>query len=439
MGIMPVNKLIVTMSLPIIISMLIQALYNIVDSIYVAQISENALTAVSLAFPYQNLMIAVGTGTGVGVNAYLSRKLGQKDFDAASKTANVSIFLAIASSVFFLILGILFSRQFLRLQTNNKAIEDLGTSYLMIVSCVSFGLFGQICMERLLQATGKTVYSMITQGLGAIINIILDPVMIFGLGPIPAMGIAGAAYATVFAQIIAALTGIIFNIKINKEITLSVKQILPDKVIVSRIYSVGIPSILMGSIGSVMTFCMNKILGGFTETAIAVFGVYFKLQSFIFMPVFGLNNGIVPILAYNIGAAKPDRIRKAIRISMIYASSLMLMGVILFNTIPEQLLKMFDASENMIRLGVPALRTISLHFVLAGICIVSISVLQSMGKGMNSLYISITRQLVVLIPSAFLLSLTGNINAVWFAFPIAEIVSVVMCLLMLKKVRKNVF
>ncbi len=439
MGTMPINKLIVTMSLPIIVSMLIQALYNIVDSIYVAKLSEDALTAVSLAFPYQNLMIAVGTGTGVGVNAYLSRKLGMKDFETAGKTANVSVFLAIMSWLLFIVLALTGARPFLNFQTDNHSISDMAHSYLMIVSCASLGLFGQICMERLLQATGKAIYSMITQALGAILNIILDPIMIFGLGPIPAMGISGAALATVIAQFIATFAGIIFNIKLNKEITLRISQIRPDAKIISKIYAVGIPSILMASIGSVMTFCMNKILGGFTQTAVAVFGVYFKLQSFIFMPVFGLNNGIVPIMAYNLGAGKTDRIKKTIKLGMIYASSFMIIGVVMFNTIPQVLLAMFDASKQMLAIGIPALKTISLHFIFAGISIVSISVFQSVGKGMYSLYISIARQLIVLIPASYLLSLSGNLNLVWFAFPIAEIVSVILCLIMLGRVRKKIF
>lgn len=439
MGTMPVNKLIISMSLPIIASMLIQALYNIVDSIFVAKLSEDALTAVSLAFPYQNLMIAVGTGTGVGVNAYLSRSLGMKDFDTAAKTANVSVFLAIMSWLLFVVLTLIAARPFLDFQTDNRHISDMANSYLLIVSCASLGLFGQICMERLLQATGKSVYSMLTQALGAVLNIILDPIMIFGLGPFPAMGIAGAALATVVAQFIALFTGIILNIKFNTEIKLKLSQIRPDAKIISKIYSVGIPSVLMASIGSVMTFCMNKILGGFTQTAVAVFGVYFKLQSFIFMPVFGLNNGIVPIMAYNLGARKTERIKKTIKLGMIYASSFMLAGVLLFNTIPHILLSMFDASSQMLEIGIPALRTISLHFIFAGICIVSISVFQSVGKGMYSLYISIARQLVVLIPASYLLSLSGRLNLVWFAFPIAEIVSVVICLIMLGRVKRKIF
>ena len=371
MGVMPIGRLILTMSVPIMISMLIQALYNIVDSMYVAMISEEALTAVSIAFPYQNLMIAVATGTGVGVNSLLSRNLGERDFMSANKTANISLTIALIISALFALLGFVIIKPFLSFQTENPVIFSEAKSYLLIVSTFSFGLFGQIATERLLQATGKTVYSMITQALGAIINIILDPIMIFTFK----MGIAGAAYATVIAQIIATLTGILLNIHINKELTLSVKLMKIDFDIVKKIYVVGIPSIVMGSIGSVMTFCINKILVSFTETAVAVFGAYFKLQSFIFMPVFGLNNGIVPIMAYNLGAQKTDRIKKTIKLSMIYATSFMLLGFIVFQTIPHVLLgNLFNASAKMLSIGIPALKIISIAFIFAGICIVTISV-----------------------------------------------------------------
>jgi putative MATE family efflux protein len=436
MGVMPIGRLILTMSVPIMISMLIQALYNIVDSMYVAMISEEALTAVSIAFPYQNLMIAVATGTGVGVNSLLSRNLGERDFTGANKTANISLTIALIISALFALLGFVIIKPFLSFQTENPVIFSEAKSYLLIVSTFSFGLFGQIATERLLQATGKTVYSMITQALGAIINIILDPIMIFSFK----MGIAGAAYATVIAQIIATLTGILLNIHINKELTLSVKLMKIDFDIVKKIYVVGIPSIVMGSIGSVMTFCINKILVSFTETAVAVFGAYFKLQSFIFMPVFGLNNGIVPIMAYNLGAKKPDRIKKTIKLSMIYATSFMLLGFIVFQTIPHVLLgNLFNASAKMLSIGIPALKIISIAFIFAGICIVTISVFQAVGKGMYSLYVSVARQLVVLIPCAYLLSLTGSLNLIWLAFPIAEIVSIAVCMIYLKRVYKKIF
>ena len=439
MGTMPINKLIITVSLPMIVSMLIQALYNVVDSIFVAQISEDALTAVSLAFPVQNLMIAVGTGTGVGVNALLSRSLGEKNFKLADKTANIAIFLSVMNFLVFAVLGIAFSDLFFSMQTDSETIARLGSEYLVICCVCSFGMFGQFCFERLLQATGRTLCTMCSQSIGALINIILDPCMIFGIGPFPAMGIRGAALATVFGQIIAMFIAVMFNHKLNKEINLSIRNMLPEKEIVKKIYAVGVPSILMASIGSLMTFCMNKILIGFTSTAAAVFGVYFKLQSFIFMPVFGLNNGMVPIIAYNLGAKKFDRIKKTIKICMIYATSLMIIGLIVFQTIPELLLQLFNASEDMVIIGVPALRTISLNFIVAGIAIISISVFQAVGKGMYSLYISVARQIVVLIPVAFLMSLTGNLNAVWLAFPIAECVSLVACLVFMKRVHSRLF
>ena len=439
MGVMPVNKLIVTMSLPMIVSMLIQALYNIVDSIFVAQISEDALTAVSLAFPFQNLMIAVGTGTGVGVNALLSRSLGEKNYKVADKVANVAVFLAIVNFLVFAVSGILFSNTFFKLQTDSNAIAKLGTDYLVICTVFSFGIFGQFCFERMLQSTGRTLLSMCTQLIGAIINIILDPCIIFGIGPFHAMGIKGAAYATVIGQIVAMFVGFALNQKYNHEITLDIKQILPEKEILKKIYSVGVPSILMASIGSLMTFCINKILIGFTSTAAAVFGVYFKLQSFIFMPVFGLNNGMVPVVAYNLGAKHFDRIKKTIKICMTYASSLMFIGIIVFQLVPETLLAFFNASEEMIKIGIPALRIISMHFVFAGVSIVCVSVFQAVGKGTYSLYVSIARQIGVLIPVAYLMSLTGNLNNVWFAFPIAECVSLLICLLYMKRIYKRVF
>ncbi len=437
MGTMPENRLLLSMSIPIMISMLIQALYNIVDSIYVAMISENALTAVSLAFPFQNLMIAVATGTGVGVNALLSRSLGAKKFDTVNKTANVSVFLAVMSGALFAVLGLFTAGKFFSIQIDDANIIELGTDYLNIVSVVSVGLFGQICFERLLQATGKTIYSMFTQGLGAIVNIILDPIMIFGMGPIPAMGIEGAAYATVIAQLIAALTGLLFNIKVNKEIKINIREMRPIAPIMKKIYSVGVPSILMGSIGSIMTFSMNIILENITKLAVTVFGVYFKIQSFIFMPVFGLNNGLVPILAYNIGAKKFDRVRKTRRLGTIYATGMMVVGFLLFQIFPETLLGMFNASKEMLEIGVPALRNISYHFLPAGFSIACISMFQGASKGMYSLYVSVSRQLVVLVPVAALLSLTGNLNLVWLAFPIAEFASVVMCAFLMKKVNKQ--
>ena len=437
MGTMPINKLLITMSIPMIISMLVQALYNVVDSIFVSQISENALTSVSLAFPVQNFMIAFGVGTGVGINALLSRSLGEKKFEEANKAANNGVFLAVMSYLLFLVLGILFSKSFFQWQTDIKEIVDGGYRYLIICTTCSFGMYGQIVFEKLMQSTGKTFYSMLTQITGAVINIILDPILIFGLFGFPKLGITGAAMATVIGQICGMTVGIYLNKVKNKEIEVKVKGFRPNLKTIKEIYSVGIPSIIMGSIGSVMTFSMNKILLVFTSTATAVFGVYFKLQSFIFMPVFGLNNGMVPIISYNYGARHKDRLMQTVKISIIYAVLIMILGLLIFQFFPKQLLSLFSASEEMINIGVPALRTISISFLFAGYCIVLGSMFQALGRGVMSLIVSVGRQLVVLLPVAYLLSKSGNLNLVWWAFPIAELASVFLSSIGFKYVYKK--
>lgn len=438
MGVMPVTKLIITMSLPIMASMLVQALYNIVDSIFVAQISENALTAVSMAFPIQNLMIAVGTGTGVGINALLSRNLGAKDYKRVNKIAENAVFLAFASYALFLLVGIFGAEAFFKSQTEIQEIVEHGTAYIRICCCFSVGLFIQIFFERMLQATGKTIYSMLTQGLGAIINIILDPILIFGWFGLPAMGVAGAALATVTGQIIAGILGVILNHKVNKEIHIQLKGFRPDFAMIRKIYGIGIPSIIMASIGSVMNYGMNRILLGFTSTAAAVFGVYFKLQSFIFMPVFGLNNGVIPVIAYNYGAGNRERVVKAIKNSAVIALVIMSVGVLLFQTLPEVLLGFFDASETMLHIGVPALRVISLSFLFAAIGIACSSAFQALGYAVYSMIMSIVRQLVVLLPAAYLISLRGDVRLVWWAFPIAETVAIIVCVFFMVHVYKTV-
>ena len=427
MGVLPVNKLLVTMSVPIMLSMLVQALYNVVDSIFVSRVSENALNAVSLAFPVQNLMIAVATGTGVGINALLSKSLGEKRFERANLTASNGVFLGICSAAVFAVLGALFSRTFFLVQTDVAEIVEGGTAYIRICTICSAGIFTAISIERLLQATGKTIYSMITQMAGAVINIIFDPIFIFVFD----MGVAGAAWATVLGQVVGAALGIYYNAKKNTEITLSFKGFRPNGHIIRRIYSVGVPSIIMASIGSVMTFGMNKILIGFTTTATAVFGVYFKLQSFVFMPVFGMNNGLVPIVAYNFGARKPDRMVKAVKLGIVYATAIMAAGLAIFQLIPHVLLGFFDASDYMLEIGIPALRIISFHFILAGFGIVSSSFFQALGHGVLSLIISLVRQLIVLLPAAWLLSLSGQLGLVWWSFPIAEVFSVILSILFL--------
>lgn len=437
MGVMSVNRLLISMSVPMMISMLVQALYNIVDSMFVAQLNENALTAVSLAFPVQNLMIAVGTGTGVGINALVSKCLGEKNTEYANKAANNGVLLAIFSALAFALLSLFFSHTFFAVQTREEQIVTYGTDYIRVCGILSIGLFCQITFERLLQSTGKTLFTMCTQSLGAIINIILDPIMIFGLFGFPRLEVTGAALATVIGQMTAAVLAIVFNIKFNKELTISLKKYRLSGKAVRGIYSVGIPSIIMASISSVMTFGMNKILLAFTSTATAVFGVYFKLQSFIFMPVFGLNNGMVPIIAYNYGAKKPDRITKTIRLSVTYAVAIMVAGFIAFHVFAANLLKIFNASDSMLEIGVPALHIISWSFLLAGFCIVTSSVFQAMGNGVLSLVVSVLRQLVVLLPVAFVLSRVGGLDVLWWSFPIAEIFSGALCTLFLRYVYKK--
>ena len=438
MGVMPMGRLILSMSVPMILSMLVQALYNVVDSVFVARYSQDALAALSYSFPAQNLMIGTATGTGVGVNALLSKSLGEKNFDKANKTAANGILLAMFGSVLFFLFGLFFAEPFITFQTKTPSIIAEGRTYLSIVTMLSFGIFGEIMFERLMQSTGKTIYTMFTQGIGAIINIILDPIMIFGLLGCPQMGVAGAAYATVIGQIVAFVLGIVFNHKYNPEVRLYAKNFKPDFGIIGRIYAVGIPSIIMVGIGSVMTTAMNKILNGFSDVAASVFGVYFKLQSFAFMPVFGLNNGVIPVIAYNYGAQKRKRMLHAVRLGCIIATCFMGIGLLLMQCIPAELFALFDAGEDMLAIGVPALRIISISFVFAGECIALSSVFQALGKGIYSMYISFARQLVVLVPAAYLLSLSGNVNAVWWSFPIAEIASIAVSLLLFRHVYKTI-
>lgn len=434
MGVQPVNRLLVSMSVPMMVSMLVQALYNVVDSIFVASLSEDALTAVSLAFPWQNLMIAVGVGTGVGVNAWLSRCLGEKDQRSANATAENGIFLAMASYLVFAVTGMLISRPFFTLQTSSAVIAEEGFQYMWIVSVFGIGLFLQTMNEKILASTGRTNLTMVSQLAGAAINIVLDPIMIFGLFGFPALGVAGAAIATVTGQIIGGLLGVWFNSRLNREIQIRFRGFRPDRGIIGHIYSVGLPSIILQSIGSIMTFSMNQILISFSTTAAAVLGVYFKLQSFVFMPIFGLNNGMVPIVAYNYGAAKPVRIMKTLKLAIAYALSIMGVGLLLFQLLPGVFLDLFQASDNMKSIGIPALRIISLCFVPAGFGIICGSFFQAMGHGMIAMWVSIVRQLGALIPLAWLLSRTGQLNLVWLAFPLAEIVAVVITTFGLRRV-----
>lgn len=440
MGTMPVNKLVWNMSFPMMVSMLVQALYNIVDSIFVARVSENALTAVSLAFPLQTLTIAVGAGTGVGINALLSKSLGEKDFKKANDTALNGGFLYIMSYLLFLVLGFTIVKPFYvsQLKGSSPEIFDLGVQYLSIVMIFSMGIFGQFFFERLLTSTGRTVYSMVSQLSGAITNIILDPILIFGLLGLPKMGVAGAAAATVIGQCVAAVVACICNIKYNHDLNLSLKGFRLSSPLIGSIYVVGIPSIIMQSIGSVMTYSMNKILIDFSSTATAVFGVYFKLQSFFFMPVFGLNNGITPIIAYSYGAQQRKRMIKTIKTSMKIAFVLLLFGFAGFELFPQILLKMFDASDEMLKIGCHALRVIGVHFLFAWFCIIAGTIFQALGKAVYSLIVSIMRQLVVLIPAAYILAKVGGLDAVWWSFPIAELMSLTVSALCLRSIYKNI-
>ena len=437
MGTEHIPSLLLKMALPMMLSMLVQALYNVVDSIFVAKISEDALTALSVAFPLQNLMIAFATGLGVGINSLLSRALGEKDRQKADAAAGNGLFLELCAALLFVFIGFVLGPAFVRSQTSSAIVADHGITYVRI--CIGMGAFCFIAIfyERMLQATGKTHLAMIGQLVGALINIVFDPILIFGLLGFPKLGVAGAAIATVFGQFCGAMVSLAIHQKKNREIRITLSGLRPRSFTVRTILSVGIPSIIMGSIGSVMTYCVNRILDGFSSTAVAVFGVYFKLQSFFFMPVFGLNNAMVPLIAYNYGARRPARMKQTVRWAIIYACSIMAVGLLLMQLMPDVFLRLFDASDDMLRIGVPALRTISLAFVGAGYAIVLSSTFQALGKGLYSMFVSIARQLVVLVPAAWLLSRTGQLSAVWWAFPIAEIMSALVSTLFFFHLKKT--
>lgn len=437
MGTEHIPSLLMKMALPMMLSMLVQALYNVVDSIFVAKISEDALTALSVAFPLQNLMIAFAVGLGVGINSLLSRALGEKDRQKADAAAGNGLFLELCAALLFVFIGLVLGPAFVRSQTSSAIVADHGITYVRI--CIGAGAFCFISIfyERMLQATGKTHLAMIGQLVGALINIVFDPILIFGLLGFPKLGVAGAAIATVFGQFCGAMVSLAIHQKKNREIRITLSGLRPRSFTVRTILSVGIPSIIMGSIGSVMTYCVNRILDGFSSTAVAVFGVYFKLQSFFFMPVFGLNNAMVPLIAYNYGARRPARMKQTVRWAVIYACSIMAVGLLLMQLMPDVFLRLFDASDDMLRIGVPALRTISLAFVGAGYAIVLSSTFQALGKGLYSMFVSIARQLVVLVPAAWLLSRTGQLSAVWWAFPIAEIMSALVSTLFFFHLKKT--
>ena len=438
MGTMEINPLLVKLSVPMMISMLVQALYNVVDSVFVSWVSEEALTAVSLAFSLQNMMIAVGVGTGVGVNALLSKSLGEKNQKRANATAENGIFLSACSFLVFLVIGLTCIKPYFYAQTGDNAIALQGIQYLSVCCIFSLGLFTQTMGEKLLAATGRTQLSMISQLVGAVVNIILDPIFIFGYCGEALSGTTGAAVATVIGQFCGAGMTLYFNTRKNPDIQLNFKGFRPSAKAIGRIYTVGLPSIAMQCVGSLMTFGMNLILMAFSSTAVAVFGVYFKLQSFVFMPIFGLNNGMVPIISYNYGARRPERVRKTIRLAVCYAEGIMVLGFCIFEFFPGQVLGLFSASQAMLTIGIPAMRIICLHFLLAGTSIVLSSVFQALGNGLFSLIVSVCRQLFVLLPAAWLLAQTGNVNNVWWAFLIAEIVSVLMSLAFYAHINKTI-
>lgn len=439
MGVMPVGRLLFSMSFPMMMSMLVQALYNIVDSMFVSRISEDALTALSMAFPIQNLMIAAAAGLGVGINAVLSRALGAKDMKSVNRAAVNGFMLELIAAALCMLGGLTIVRAFFSAQTDIQTIVSSGTTYTRIIMIGCIGVFMQVFFERLLQSTGRTLMTMISQATGALINIFLDPVMIFGLFGFPKMGVAGAALATLVGQWVAACMGLLMNLFFNPELSLSRKEMRLHKGTIGRILTIGVPSIVMQSIGSVMTFLMNQILIAFSSTAVAVFGVYFKLQSFVFMPIFGLNNGTVPIVAFNYGARRADRMLQAIRLTVITAISVMVFGLLIFQVFPTQLLRIFDASPELLRIGKPALRIISISFPIAGFCIGCGSVFQALGYSVYSMITSLVRQLFVLIPCAYMLSrITGDVSSVWWAFVIAELFSLVLTLIFFRRVYDRV-
>ena len=423
MGVMPVGKLLANMALPMIISMLVQALYNIVDSIYVSQVSESAVTALSLAFPIQNMEIGFAVGTGVGINAMLSQSLGRKDFENANRVAGNGALLMISSMCLFFLFGLFGVRPYFEMQSAVEETVEGGIAYSRICCVFSLGVFIQVLTERLLQATGRTMHTMIIQSTGAIINIILDPIFIHGWFGLPAMGIAGAAIATVIGQSIGACLGIFINLKYNTDVQFALRYFKPVLPVIRSILSVGVPAIVMNGISSVMNFGMNQIFQAFNETATGVFGIYYKLQSFFFMPLFGINNATISIIAYNYGARKPQRILKTLKYAITVALCIMMTGFLAFQLVPQLLLGIFNPSEEFLAIGVTALRIISIHFPVAAVCIVAGACFQALGNGIYSTITSLCRQLVVLLPAAYLLSLTGNVNNVWWSFPIAEVMS----------------
>ncbi|MBQ6890027.1 MAG: MATE family efflux transporter [Oscillospiraceae bacterium] len=437
MGTAPVGKLLLSMAWPLMLSMLVQACYNMVDSLYVSRISQNAITAMGLAFPVQNMQIGFATGIAVGVNALLSKSLGENNRERASQAAGTGILLALMATGLFMLFGIFGARPFFEMQSDVKATVDGGAAYVAICCIGSLGIFVEILGERLLQATGKTIYTLYTQGTGAVINILLDPLFIFGWGPIPAMGIAGAGVATVIGQWIAAVLAVFFNLKCNRDITFCLKNLRFHKYTTGPILAVGIPSTVMMAIGSVMNLGMNMIFQSFQETATAVFGLYYKIQSLFFMPVFGINNATISILAFNYGARQPERMKKTLKLSVLAIACFMAAGLIVFEAVPGALMDLFNADASMRKMGISALRIVAIHFPLAAIGIGLGASFQALGNGVYSSIISLCRQLIALLPVAWLLSLSGDVNLVWWAFPIAEVVSLAVTLILFARIYRQ--
>lgn len=443
MGTMPIGKLLFTMAIPLVLSMMVQALYNIVDSVFVSQISDannDALTAVGLAFPVQNIMIGIASGIAVGVNALMSRALGEKNLKQVNTVALNGLFLTFLGMVLTALFGIFCAEPFMRSQSTNPAVIEYGVTYIRIITVLSFAIFGEVLLERLLQATGRTSYTLYTQGTGAVLNIILDPIFIFGWGPIPRMEVAGAAIATVIGQLVAFVMAVYFNLRKNKEVSFSLRGFRPNRIAIGRILGIGIPSVIMVAIGSLMYYCFNLVLkglGALGEVGTTVFGAYYKLQSFIFMPIFGMSNAVLAISAYNYGARKPERIMKTVKLGSVAATVIMAIGVLLFMLLPRQLLGFFNPDEAMLEVGVPAMRILSLPFLTAGACIIFGNVFQALDKSVYSMVNSISRQLLALIPAAYLLSLSGNIDLVWFSYPIAEVVALIMSIVMMISVYRK--
>ena len=433
MGVMPIGKLLFNMALPMIISMIVQALYNVVDSIYVSQVSESAVTALSLAFPVQNMQIGFGLGIAVGVISLLSKSLGEKNQEAANYAAGNGIFLVIIAVALFMLFGVFGARPYFEMQSTVEETVEGGIAYTSICCVLTLGCFAQMLGERLLQSSGRTVYTMISQSTGAVINIILDPIFIHGWLGLPAMGVAGAAIATVIGQWIAAGMCLFFNLRFNPDVQLGLKYIRPRAQTLKPILAVGIPTLVMNSIGSVMNFGMNQIFQGFQETATGVFGIYYKLQSFFFMPLFGTNNATISIIAYNYGARKPERMTKTLRLALVTGLCFMLFGLTVFQLVPEALLGLFNPSDEFLRMGIKALRIVSIHFPIAAVGIMLGASFQALGNGIYSTIVSLCRQLLALLPAAYLLSLTGNVDNVWWSFPIAEVVSALVTLILYRR------